>query len=64
MGIYHNVISSLPRLYTQNQDNSQMKMETGAALPLLDRLEISEAVKRLAEGISDRQLPVDAMKHN
>jgi len=68
MKIHHNVISSLPRLYTQNQDNNQrnnqLKMETGPTLPGHDSVEISEAAKRLAEGISDRQLPVDAMEHD
>lgn len=47
MKIHHNVISSLPKLYTQNQDNNQMnnqlKMETGPALPGHDSVEISEA---------------------
>lgn len=64
MKIESNVISSLPRLCTQNRDNNQVKLETGSALPGHDSVEISEAGKRLAAGISDRQLPVGAIKHN
>lgn len=68
MQIDRNVISSLPRLHTQNKDNNQTnnqaKLETGPALPGHDSVEISEAAKRLAEGISDRQLPAGAVKHH
>lgn len=68
MKIESNVYSSLPRLYTQNQDtnqaNNELKLETGFSLPGHDSVEISDAAKRLAEGITDRQLPVGAIKHN
>ncbi|MED4955062.1 hypothetical protein NYE69_14915 [Paenibacillus sp. FSL R5-0527] len=68
MKIESNAISSLPRLYTQNRDNNQanneLKLETGFALPGHDSVEISEAAKRLAEGVSSRELPVGAIKHH
>ncbi|MFB5678128.1 hypothetical protein ACE3NQ_22605 [Paenibacillus terreus] len=68
MKIESNVISSLPSLYTQNRDNNQannkLKLETGFALPGHDSVEISEAARQLAEGISTRELPVGAVKHN
>lgn len=68
MKIESQVIPSLPRLYTQQRDSNSMdpqaKLETGPALPGHDSVEISEAGKRLAAGITDRQLPVGAVKHH
>lgn len=46
MKIESNVISSLPRIDIQNRVNSQVKMETGPALPGHDSVEISEAARR------------------
>lgn len=64
MKIESNVISSLPRIDIQNRGNNQVKMESGPALPGHDSVEISEAARRLAEGITDRELPVGAVKHH
>ncbi|MFD3258073.1 hypothetical protein ACE3MQ_05620 [Paenibacillus lentus] len=64
MKIESNVNLSLPRLYTENRDNNQVKLETGHALPGHDSVEISEAGKRLAAGIGARELPVGAIKDN
>ncbi|MFC4597248.1 hypothetical protein [Cohnella hongkongensis] len=41
-----------------------MQLETGIALPKPDRVELSEASRRLAAGISERQLPEGVVKHN
>lgn len=64
MKIESNVISSLPRIDMHNRGNNQVKMETGPALPGHDSVEISEAARRLAEGTTDRELPVGAVKHH
>ncbi|MEF2965431.1 hypothetical protein V3851_06250 [Paenibacillus sp. M1] len=64
MKIESNVISSLPRLYTTNRDTNSTKLETGPALPGHDKIEISEAAKRLAAGEGARELAVGEIKHN
>lgn len=64
MKIEGNVISSTPRLYTQNRDDNQLKLETGFALPKHDSVEISEAAKQLAAGTGGRELPVGVVKDN
>ncbi|MGZ7440123.1 hypothetical protein [Paenibacillus sp. TH7-28] len=64
MKIESNVISSLPRIDTQNRGNNQAKMETGPALPGHDSVEISEAARQLAAGTGGRELPVGAIKHH
>ncbi|GIO14076.1 hypothetical protein J19TS2_36310 [Cohnella xylanilytica] len=51
--------AALPNLYRDTRDAGAPKLEYGPAIPGLkhDSVEISEASRRLAEGISTRELP-------